>query len=153
MQKDCIDGALYAVILVVFCHRTRRFLFLKELTSKPRVYKKKNMLALPSETREESDVTVMATVHRLIDEEIGVAIRGEIVLNIHPLTHFAHQIPVYVASAVVSKEFIAVPTDTDVVHACWLSVEEVHDFSSFSDFFRIETMDAIASLATKGALN
>lgn len=153
MHTDCIDGALYAVILVVFCRKTKRFLFLTELTSKPRVFKKKGMLALPSETKEESDSSVKATVYRLIREEIGVSINDDITLLLKPLVHFKHRIPVYVAWVAVDEEFEAVPADIDVEQGHWLSKREVASYGAFADFFRIETDDVLELFKNESALS
>lgn len=154
MHDDCIDCALYGVVLVVFCRTTRRFLFLRELTDKPSVFKKKGMIAFPSETKEEFDSSVRATVVRLISEEVGVIVSEGVVLSIKPLTEFAHGIPIYVAWVVVEEEFDAFPTDTDVEHACWMTEQEIRLVDSLEDFFRIETITVLDTVTrlSKSAL-
>ena len=154
MQNNCIDGALYAVILVVFCHKTKRFLFLKELTEKPKVFKKKGMLALPSETKSEVDTSVRATVERLVHEEVGVLFDTDtnFQLFLPPLEVFPHDIPVYVASVAVEDEFEAQPQDIDIEHAMWLTEESIQELDTISDFFRIETVTVLEVFKKESAL-
>jgi len=134
----------------VYCRTTKRFLFLRELTDKPRVFKIKGMLAFPSETREGCDTSVRATITRLIYEEVGVELLGDILLSIEPLTDFMHGIPIYISWVVVSKEFTATPNDTDVEHGIWLTKSKVVTMNDQTDFFRIETLPVLQQVLALG---
>jgi len=122
MQNDCTDNALYGVVLVVYCRTTKRFLFLRELTDKPRVFKIKGMLAFPSETREGCDTSVRATITRLIYEEVGVELFGVIffcLLN-HLLISCTEFLYTYHGLLSV-KSLQQLQNDTDVEHGIWLT--------------------------------
>ena len=154
MQDDCIDNALYGVVLVVYCRTSKRFLFLRELKDMPQTFKTKGMLAFPSETRESYDSSVRATIARLLDEEVGMKLSGDILLSLEPLSDFRHKIPVYISWVVVDDEFCAVPNDTDVEHGAWLDESDICTLSVPSGYFRIETMPVLKKvlLLAKSAL-
>lgn len=149
MCKHHNDG-VYGVVLAVHCRPTNRFLMLQELKDKPKVFKVADMLALPSETKNESDRCVCATANRLVEEEIG-ELQAVIRILPEPMLHFKHGIPVYAAWAIVSVEFEASPTDDDVKYHGWSSASEIRDMSKFKDRLRIETLDVLdATCAVMG---
>jgi hypothetical protein len=150
MKYDCVDSGLYGVVLVVYCRHTKKYLLLRELQDKPKVFKEKDMYGFASETKEVYDQSVLATVARLVYEELGVDLDGEIILSSKPLQNFRHKIAVYVAWVVVDTEFAAKPNDTDVVHGAWLSEDQIRLGNTLPGPFRIETIEVLNTVLRLG---
>lgn len=129
-----------AVALVVYCSTTKRFLFLTELMTKPTTFKVAGMVSIPiegmhpGESREDG-------ICRLQQEEIGMALDGEIRFAPDLVNGFAHHIPIHLAWITVAEEFDAEPTHShEVAHRGWLTREQVRKLASAPDALRIEVI-------------
>ncbi|MFT7507739.1 MAG: hypothetical protein ACI92I_000907 [Acidimicrobiales bacterium] len=151
MWKDCVDSNIYGAVLVVYCRKTKRYLLLRELRDKPKVFKKKNMFGFASETKEEEDQSVLGTIGRLVHEELGVKLNiDDVILKVTPIRNFRHKIPVYVSWTVVGDEFEAVPNDTDVTYGGWYTESQIRDAPTFPNGLRIETIEVLDTVIQLG---
>lgn len=120
--------------LIVYAYSTRRILTMEELRDKPSVRKKAGMFSFPFETVEDGEI-YLETAKRLIQEEIGVDIPGQIVFFCKPFTIIPGTQTV-AACIFVKEEFDVCPQDDDVKYNGWLSVSDLMDEESF---VRVET--------------
>lgn len=127
---------------------------IKELTSKPAIFKEAGMISFPLETMEEEDDGVVErTLLRLIDEETGIPIKyiviGDIIkkdLILIPqrkdiIFNYAYGFFIGNPQAVS----IFKPKDTDIVFAGWKSVNEL-----LKSFRRVEVEPLMAHFEKVG---
>lgn len=115
--------------LIVMAKETGRILTLKELGDKLSVEKKSGMISFPLETMESGE-RKEETVKRLMIEEIGMLIEGNIIFfggdffivkNARTLAAFIY----------CEEEFIPRPTDTDVEFFGWMNLSELMNPEAF----------------------
>jgi hypothetical protein len=108
-----------------------RLFTIKELESKPAIFKEKNMISFPLETFKEKDVTIQKTILRLMDEEIGIHPDQVELCNI--FSRKFNLIPgrndIFTAYGYgifqgdLSQTFQ--PKDTDITYAGWKTIPEL----------------------------
>jgi hypothetical protein len=143
------DDVRYGIVYVPTFWNERlgedQYLLNIELEAKPEYGKFSGSLGFPSETRKNHDCDDWCTYARLVYEELGVVVDGEILLEFVPIgCIFIHKVELTVIQRRVTTRFVSRPNVCDVKHGDWYTKKEIYSKGTLGDeVVRMETVPAL----------